>query len=398
MLHKFHHNLKLHKEDLDLWFKEKYKIFKLPIYGSVDVRYSGWKVSVVDANYFPAGFNNLSEDHDIELSEKFKKYIYTNHGLNIKNIHIYPENHTRNPGYVENIVRLKKIISNADFIVTVGSPELNRFELLEGISEDLVLDSVSLENDLIQINGQSPDLILLNNDLTGGLISGLNGRVEPSKEMGWYKRKKSDHYECLENLVKEVSEILDLDPWFLLPMWFVSEDKCLDLEACKKKLARDIDLMISRIKDKYKEYNIKSEPKIFVKNNSGTYGLGITTLSSGDEINSLSNRIVKRLTYGKGGHSSQDFLIQEGIPTSLIQGDLVMEPVGYTIAGEKSFWFFRTNHKKNNLENLNSPSSNFMQFDQIKMNLKKSELLDWFNLVSKLSYLAMGMELQRRDY
>ncbi|MEC8106203.1 MAG: glutamate--cysteine ligase, partial [Candidatus Thermoplasmatota archaeon] len=33
----------------------------VPIYGSVDIRDAGWKIAVVDANQFPAGFNNTSE-------------------------------------------------------------------------------------------------------------------------------------------------------------------------------------------------------------------------------------------------------------------------------------------------------------------------------------------------
>ena len=392
MLDKFHKNIEDYRNDLNKWFKRKYDEIKLPIYGSVDVRYSGWKVSVVDANYFPAGFNNVSCDYDFELSELFKEYIFSNYG-DINHIHLFPEQNTRNLGYIENLIRLKKIISQAGLTVTVGSLELNGYELLEGISEDIVLDKVSVDdNDFIKIKGDYPDLILLNNDLTGGLVSGLSGKIEPSKEMGWYKRKKSEHYENLGKLVDEVSKILHIDPWFLLPLWFVSEDKCLDLESCKVKLAKDIDAMILRIKEKYREYNINSEPVIFVKNNRGTYGLGIISLTSGDDINSLSRRKIKRLTYGKGGTSSEDFLIQEGVPTSLIEADFVMEPVGYTIGGKKSFWFIRSNNKKGNLDNLNSPSSEFKQLNEIKTDFKNSNSFDWFNLVSKLSYLAMGME------
>ncbi len=396
MLEKFHKNLELYGDDLNDWFQKKYDEFKLPLYGSVDVRYSGWKVSVVDANYFPAGFNNLSNDYNFELSQYFKEYILSYYE-NISHIHIFPEHHTRNIGYIENIIRLKKIISQAGFMVTVGSLELNGYDLLEGISEDLLLDSVSINNDdLMEIDGELPDLVLLNNDLTGGLISGLSGKIEPSKEMGWHKRKKSEHYECLEILVNEVSRILHIDPWILLPMWFVSEDKCLDLESCKIKLAKDIDSMILKIQQKYDEYDIDSKPVIFVKNNRGTYGLGIISLSSGDEINSLSNRKIKRLTYGKGGTSTEDFLIQEGIPTSLIEDDFVIEPVGYTIGGKKSFWFIRTNNTKSNIANLNSPSSVFKQLDELKTNLTNSNSFDWFNLVSKLSYLAMGLESNKK--
>ena len=96
--------------------------------------------------------------------------------------------------------------------------------------------------------------------------------------------------------------------------------------------------------------------------------------------------------YGKGGSSAESFLIQEGVPTSLVDNSFVFEPVGYTIGGKKSFWFFRANSQKNEIENLNSPSSKFIQFENIKTEFINSKHLEWYELVSKLSFVAMGNE------
>ena len=109
--------------------------------------------------------------------------------------------------------------------------------------------------------------------------------------------------------------------------------------------------MIEKIKLKYEKYGIDSEPVVFIKNDRGTYGLGIISIKSGKEIRNLSNRMIKRLTYGKGGASAENFLIQEGIPTNLNSDSSVIEPVGYTIGGMESNWFFRSNPKKNKFEN-----------------------------------------------
>ena len=378
--------------DFEKWFLEKTENMEMPIYASVDVRYSGWKVSVVDANSFPAGFNNISKDLIPNLSKSLNEYFRCIN-LDIKHIHILPESHTRNTAYVENISRIKEIVEKAGYNVTVGSSELNRYKLLEGLTEDVELSTVEInDEDNIEINGLIPDLVLLNNDLTGGKIPGLSGTVLPRKEMGWYNRRKSDHYRILETLVNEVSEILKIDPWFLMPMWFVSEDKCLELDACINKLSNDIDNMIGKIKLKYKKYGIDSEPVVFIKNDRGTYGLGIISIKSGNEIRNLSKRMIKRLTYGKGGASAENFLIQEGIPTNLTSDSSVIEPVGYTIGGMESNWFFRSNSKKNKFENLNSPSSIFLQESQLSDGIINSERKFWLNLVSKLSYLAMGLE------
>ena len=89
-------------------------------------------------------------------------------------VHLYPESHTRNPGYVENVATIKRLIIAAGFTCTVGSPELEGHGSLDGISGPLVLDGVVLEGESLLINGDSPDLIMLNNDLTEGSIPGLN--------------------------------------------------------------------------------------------------------------------------------------------------------------------------------------------------------------------------------
>jgi len=393
MLENLNKKINENRNELNEWFSQIYTDEELPLYGSLDIRFSGWKVSVVDANFFPAGFNNLSRDLIPKLSHNIKNY-FNNKYPEIKSIHIFPESHTRNIGYVENILRIKEITEKAGFNVTIGSPELNGYKILEGLTEDLILDEVSVgENNILEVNGKIPDLILLNNDLTAGIIPGLAGVVEPPVKMGWQNRRKSNHYIHLEKLVNEVSEILQIDPWFLMPLWKVCEEKCLEFENCTEKLAKDIDELLEKIKIKYASYGIESEPVVFVKNDRGTYGLGIISVKNGDEIKNLSKRKIKRLTYGKGGTFAENFLIQEGIPTSLINGESVLEHVGYTIGGKETNWFLRSNNKKNKLENLNSSSSEFLLPKQVNQELFEREKLDWIDLVSKLSFIAMGREM-----
>ena len=94
--------------------------------------------------------------------------------------------------YIENILRIKEIVEKAGYNVTIGSPELNGYKILEGLTEDLILDEVSVgENNILEVNGKIPDLILLNNDLTAGIIPGLAGVVEPPVKMYDAKIKAS---------------------------------------------------------------------------------------------------------------------------------------------------------------------------------------------------------------
>ena len=58
--------------------------------------------------------------------------------------------------------------------------------------------------------------------------------------MGWHRRRKSEHYHNLKEYVDEIAEMLEIDPWHLMPEYFVSEDKCLEKDACRIQLAAEV--------------------------------------------------------------------------------------------------------------------------------------------------------------
>jgi len=87
------------RETIRAWMKAKRREVSVPIYGSVDVRDAGWKVGVVDANHFPAGFNNVSKEELVELAALFHDHVERNYP-GCSWIHLIPESHTRNQAYV----------------------------------------------------------------------------------------------------------------------------------------------------------------------------------------------------------------------------------------------------------------------------------------------------------
>ena len=398
-LHELTERIETKREEIERWFEEKRSLHPRPIYGSVDVRDAGWKIGVVDANHFPAGFNNIDEKDQPHLSGLLKNHILRQHP-ECTWVHLFPESHTRNPAYVENIRSIQLLIENAGFHCTVGSPELNDLGFLNGIEGPLKLAMVEMDegDEAMYVNGAEPCLILLNNDLTDQILPPISKQqITPSVEMGWHRRKKSEHYECLEPLVQEVAEILEIDAWQLLPQWFVSENKCLDEDTCKTKLAHDINEFLSSIQEKYDRLGIKRKPMAIIKNDSGTYGLGLLVLESGDQILHLSNRKLNKLRYAKGGSTVENFLIQEGIPTILrLDENTPVEPVGYLVDGDAASWFYRANSKKNEIDNLNSPSAQFLSSYDVPEHLTK-HANTWHTLVAELSMVAMGIELQRQS-
>lgn len=391
-LHELSDRLESKRGEISEWMSKRRAEVPIPIYGSVDIRDSGWKIAVVDANHFPAGFNNVSKSDESTLSSLLKDHILRQNP-DCKWVHLYPESHTRNPGYVENVATIKRLIIAAGFTCTVGSPELDGHGSLDGISGPLVLDGVVLEGESLLINGDSPDLIMLNNDLTEGSIPGLNtSNVSPPPHMGWHRRRKSEHYACLQEYVDQIAQMLDIDSWHLLTDWFVSEDKCLEKETCRQILASEVDEFLAKISVRYQSLGIDREPVAFIKNDRGTYGLGIMAVRSGEELLNLSNRKFKRLMYSKGGVDVENFLIQEGIPTGIkTSDDSPVEPVVYLVDGEAASWFYRINSKKGEMENLNSPSAQFLPYSEVGSKYGE-HAHGWHALVAELSMLAMGKE------
>ena len=215
--------------------------------------------------------------------------------------------------------------------------------------------------------------------------------VLPSPQMGWHKRKKSHHFDFLRPLVEEISEIIGLDPWHLICDSFVSEEKCLEKENCRIQLASDVDVFLARLAQRYASLGIDREPVAYIKNNRGTYGLGIMTVTSGEQLLNLSNRKMKKLMYGKGTSDTEDFLIQEGVPTLMkTQAGAPVEPVVYLVDGDASSWFYRINPKKDEIGNLNSPSARFVTSEEDRSYMTHAH--NWHALLSELSMLAMGLE------
>lgn len=395
-LHDLSAHLESKRSEISQWMDKKRSEVPIPFYGSVDVRDAGWKIAVVDANHFPAGFNNIDEKDMPAISALMSTHIERNHGI-CSSIHLYPEAHTRNKGYVENIATIKKLLEMAGYKCTIGSPIFDDKGWLDGLSGPVDLTMTAVEiidgQEVLLVDGEQPDLILLNNDLTEGVLPGLGSHVFPPKEMGWHRRRKSEHYAHLQAYVNEMADMLGIDSWHLMTEWFVSENKCLEKESCRLRLAEEIDEFLQGLAEKYAAHGIEREPVAFIKNDRGTYGLGIMVVTKGEQILALSNRKMNKLMYAKGGVDVENFLIQEGVPTSLLTSEgAPVEPVIYLIDGQAASWFYRINPKKGDNENLNSPSARFESYHDGQGKYGQ-HAQGWHALIAELSMLAMGKEL-----
>ncbi|MCB0370341.1 MAG: glutamate--cysteine ligase, partial [Bdellovibrionales bacterium] len=105
------------------WFSQKADHVKFPIYSSYDVRDAGYKVSNVDANIYPAGFNNIcptDKESAVDIMDSFLKSTY---GSKVDKIALITEEHTQNPYYWDNIHTIKELIETSGKKVRVAFPK-----------------------------------------------------------------------------------------------------------------------------------------------------------------------------------------------------------------------------------------------------------------------------------
>ncbi len=367
----------------DLWGSQRH-----PIYGSVDLRDAGWKMGIVDTNAFPSGFNNIHPNDHAALGGGLRDVLRITAGQHLL---LVPENHTRNPNYVDHLFALQSMLLEQGFVVSIGSPFFpDELEILDGSDEQLPLSKISYSvNGELLANGSSVDSILLNADLSEGNIPNFGQiPVRPPIALGWHIRRKSRHHQILDPILSELGALMGIDPWRLGPLWETSEDRCLSRSSCLSEVAALADQLLERIAEKYQSEGISETPTVFVKNDRGTYGLGILSITSGSDLLGLSQRKLNRLTYSKGGSKVEDFIIQEGIPTRLMHEGEVAEVVMCCSAGSPRAIFLRAS-RKDARSNLNSASARF-----IPLPMNRCMMPSLANFLAESAMLAMSRELE----
>jgi len=401
-------NLKIsqNKDKLDSWINNQIDKVFIPLYTSVDLRISNHKIVPVDTNVFPAGFNNLSEIFKKQASTLFKDYFHREYP-NVNSILIVPELHTRNTFYWENISVLKSILENVGYRVEVGIisdhnlPDEMEFEAASGKSVK-AYRATKIDNKVVTPN-YTPDLLLINNDFSEKCpktIRDISQPVEPPVEIGWHTRKKSLHFEFYNKLATEVAEILGIDPWVISIETVSEQGVDFDSLEDREKAAQVVDSMLRRLKGEYEERGVKEEPYLFIKSNSGTYGMAVINVSSGNDVIGLNSEKRKRMRVSKGGNPVRDVVIQEGVPTSLKYGsDTTAEPVFYLVDTQVAGGFLRLNKSRNEFENLNSRGMEFAHIDPCdKTALPKDvEILcsPALELISRIATIAAGYEIEK---
>ncbi len=352
-------------DEVEKWFANA-RLKSAPFfYSSVDLRHSGLRLAPVDTNIFPAGFNNLSPAAQSRASICIKRFLQENYPQ-AKKILIIPENHTRNLAYFDNLATLLSLFGNAGVEVKIGSliapaGEILNFTSASGV-EIQQYPLVKTGTILSLENGFTPDVIIMNNDMTSGIpdiLKNIEQPIIPSLYMGWFQRRKSTHFAEYKKLIEDFAKEFSIDPWLLCAQSHqcgMVDFKDKDSLGC---LAKSIDNILEFSRKKHAQYGISQDPYIYIKADSGTYGMGIMTVNSSAEILELNKKERNKMQVIKEGARVSEVIIQEGIPTIDIVENAPAEPMVYMIDGIPVGGMYRINDQRDALGNLNAAGMRF---------------------------------------
>ena len=354
-----------HQIRIETWFREQWRKWPAPITSSVDLRNAGFKLAPVDTNLFPAGFNNLNRDFLPLCIQAFQASLEKDKPT-CKRVMIIPESHTRNKFYFESLATLHEIISKAGYDVRIGSlsPEITHPHVITTADYQFTLEPITRKDNRLSIGDFSPCVIILNNDLSDGipdLLLNLEQTVKPSPFLGWSKRLKSQHFSHYQDVAREFSELIGIDPWLITPEFRVCDNvdfiKYQGLEELQHATAEILEMTAKR----YREHRIQHPPFVVIKADAGTYGMGVIMVHSAEELAHLNRKKRTHMSVGKGHQPIRRVIIQEGVHSFETWGkeEAVAEPVVYMIGQYVVGGFYRVNQQRGEMENLNAPGMTF---------------------------------------
>lgn len=385
--------IKAKEKEISKWFKGLEDSVIGPIYASIDIRNSGYKVAPIDENVFPAGFNNLS---DLSMASRLIKEYFSQYGdVNVNLIALVPENHTRNKWYLENIYTLQKIIVDAGFDTVIGSLNHELFvngniELETARGHKIKIYEVQKADGHAMVGDKVPDVILANNDFSSGKpweLTDVIQPIDPPIEMGWYLRRKNQHQEYYEVLVKEFSEFIGIDWEKITPITEYEKDVDFKNKVGLDRIAKKVDDVVAKMVDRG-----ISSPFVYVKSNYGTYGMNSIIVRSGEDVLNMNSSQRKSMDRGKDSQKVTEVLIQEAIPTLHNYNGDPAEPVVYSIGNKIAGTFFRVGVSNGipGVANLNKPGQKFVSVDDIHISKMETYV---FNIIARIGSFAAGYEM-----
>ena len=191
------------------------------------------------------------------------------------------------------------------------------------------------------------------------------------------------------------------DPWLISAAFHrcgvVNFDERVGIEC----VALGVEKVLHTVRRKYEEHGIKDTPYVYVKADSGTYGMGVMTVGSGDELLEINKKTRNKMGVIKEGTPNTEVIIQEGIPTIDRAHGAVAEPMLYLVDGVPVGGAYRVNETRDAMTNLNAPGMRFIGMcdegecgDEVENSIETPKCnFEVFGLIGALAALAAGREV-----
>ena len=395
ILDELHKVLIKNHNEISSWFFESTKNQKFPIYSSFDFRNSGFKIAPVDANFFPSGFNNICRQ-DRDFSKETMRKYFKEHYPKITAVNLIVENHTKNTYYWDNVDILQEIFSfslrgqsSVKLSFLPQSQEPFSLEVINSKGKKFFLES-------FEKTKRESELIVSNNDFSTPLSYLEKVSIEPSYFLGWHCRKKDKFFYFYNQYIKEFSKLLDF-PYKALE---IATERFDNFDAntpqSQRDLAESVDNFILKRKKEYEGMGLPYKPFVFIKYISGTYGLAVVKVHSGEEVLNWNNRIRTKLKASKGRQKVNSVLLQEAVPSAeSFDGDTA-ESVIYAVGSQPVGGFMRTHSEKNPEDNLNSPGAVYKRLclSDLKVNREGFKVENVYGWLTKVALMSLAREME----
>lgn len=386
---------------LNEWIDKEQSLLSQPLTSSVDIRESKHKYAPVDHNMYPAGFNNLCSKDLFKCSDHFKeRFEALKPGL--KKVGILPESHTKNKYYLDHLHKLKDAIQMADYEVVLFSPDQNLFAEVSGNSIELESFSgykiqifkAKVENGVFVAIDPSIkfdfEVILLNNDQSVPLEvdwKSLKTPVMPSPFAGWFRRQKIHHFKKYQETANRFAKHFEINPDLIQAHFSAVDNVDFNTKEGLEEIAKEVDKVLA---------TLPQGSSVFVKASQGTYGMGISVVSSGEEIISMNRKVRNKMDVGKNNLKFTSVLIQEGVETILKYDDAPAEVTIYLVNGKSSGGFMRTNPLKGTQANLNAQGMIYQKLclSDVKQDCDHTIKEAVYSVIARLSVLAASYEMK----
>jgi glutamate--cysteine ligase len=395
---------------IERWFRLEWMEHTPPFYTAVDVRNAGFKLAPLNTSLFPSAWNNLSPDM-LPLAVQAAMASIEKICPEARNLLIISDNAIRNTFYLSNLAQLQQIFHMAGLNVRIGSisPELKNntsIDLPDG--RTVTIEPVLRTNGRIGVEHFDPCTILLNNDLHAGVPGILEDLYQqhllPPLHAGWTTRRKSNHYKSYEEVAKRFGKLIGVDPWLVNPLL----DKALGVSVYADQgietLTDAADVMLGKIKRRYKEYGIKEKPFVVLKADVGRNGIACMAVRDAKEVALLVHKQREKTGVLQ---ELQDVLIQEGVMTHERMNDAVAEPVVYVMDRYVVGGFYRVHAEPGRDEDCSAPGSTYVPLafaettrlpqPGIRPGVSAPNRFYMYGVIARLATLAASYELEATD-